>query len=293
MTQTCDPFKVRGPTCVSLSGGRTSAYMLWRVLQSNGGLPEDAIVCFANTGKEDDATLRFVRDCGLQWSIPIAWLEYTRKADDPRFQVVDYDSAARHGEPFERAINDHNMLPNPIARYCTKELKIRTIDRYIRAARGWTSGEYEMMIGIRADESRRVAKIRESNGRDGDRSTPLATAGATARDVGDFWRAQPFDLQLPNMNGKTMHGNCDLCFLKPASQVLALISENPARAVWWVQQESRATRQATDTGHAAKHGTPSRFRDDRPSYAQMLQYAQQQRDMFDPDAEAIGCFCGD
>ena len=30
--------------------------MLWRVLQSNGGLPIEAIVCFANTGKEDEAT---------------------------------------------------------------------------------------------------------------------------------------------------------------------------------------------------------------------------------------------
>jgi hypothetical protein len=38
--------------------------MLWRVLQSHGGgLPEDAIVCFANTGKEDEATLKFVKDC--------------------------------------------------------------------------------------------------------------------------------------------------------------------------------------------------------------------------------------
>ena len=72
-----DPFKIIEPTCISFSGGRTSAYMLWRVLQSNGGLPKDAVACFANTGKEDEATLRFIHDCETNWQVPIKWLEWT------------------------------------------------------------------------------------------------------------------------------------------------------------------------------------------------------------------------
>ena len=64
-----DPFKIIEPTVISFSGGRTSAYMLWRVLQSNNGLPDDAIVCFANTGKEHDATLQFVKDCEINWNV--------------------------------------------------------------------------------------------------------------------------------------------------------------------------------------------------------------------------------
>ena len=71
-----DPFKITEPTVISFSGGRTSAYMLWRVLQSNNGLPDEAIVCFANTGKEEEATLKFVNDCSVNWNVPIHWLEY-------------------------------------------------------------------------------------------------------------------------------------------------------------------------------------------------------------------------
>ena len=57
-----DPFKIIEPTVISFSGGRTSDYMLWRILQSNNGLPSDAKVIFANTGKEEEATLKFVND---------------------------------------------------------------------------------------------------------------------------------------------------------------------------------------------------------------------------------------
>jgi len=66
MSNTINPYRISEPTCISFSGGRTSAFMLWNVLQANDGkLPDEAIVCFANTGKEDEATLKFVHDCSV------------------------------------------------------------------------------------------------------------------------------------------------------------------------------------------------------------------------------------
>jgi 3'-phosphoadenosine 5'-phosphosulfate sulfotransferase (PAPS reductase)/FAD synthetase len=279
-----DPFKIDEPTAISFSGGRTSAYMLWRVLQSNNGLPDQAKAVFCNTGKEDEATLRFVNDCSVRWGIPITWLEY-RVAEVP-FEVVTFETASRNGEPFSALIKKKNYLPNPVARFCTVDLKILTLERYIKSI-GWS--EYENMIGIRADEPRRVAKIRAnpSDGRKGvSRFMPLAQVGVQKEDISQFWKSQDFDLGLPNIGGVTYHGNCDLCFLKGASQLMSLIAEKPERAVWWAAQEGTIS-----NAHIKDGGL---FRKDRPSYAQMMKYSEQQDDMFAMgDDESIACFCGD
>ena len=276
-----DPFKIDGPTCISFSGGRTSAYMLSRVLENNGGMPIEARVLFCNTGKEEEATLRFVHECGTRWGVHITWLEYQPGGG---FAVTSFKDAKRDGEPYEAVIAQRGgTLPNPRSRYCSSELKTRTMHRHLRSI-GWD--EWETMIGIRADEPRRVAKFRFNPHPETKAEyvrVPLADAFVTAQEVGDFWRSQPFDLELPNNNGKTMHGNCDLCFLKPAHQVFSLIAEKPERSVWWAKQE--ADSRATGDGRF--------FRNDRPSYASMAKFAAEQRDMFDHNEEAIACFCGD
>lgn len=273
-----DPFKITEPTCISFSGGRTSAYMLWRVIQSGGGqLPCQAIVCFANTGKEDEATLKFVQDCSDRWNVEVHWVEFQNA--DPAFKRVTFETASRDGEPFEALIRKRNYLPNPVTRFCTVELKIRSIHKYLKSL-GWDHNESMDWVGMRADEQRRAAKIADKS------RIPLVTAGITKSDISAFWKAQPFDLGLPNMNGVTMHGNCDLCFLKGGAQVLSLIAEKPERAIWWAKMEALALALASKPSGAV-------FRSDRPSYAQMAAFAVDQRDMFDPNEEAIACFCGD
>lgn len=258
--------------------------MLCRVLQEhNGKLPEDAVVIFANTGKEEEATLLFVRDCGENWNVPIVWLEY-QDHEDPakRFKVVNFETASRNGEPFMSFIRRQQFLPNAIARLCTIELKIKASHRYIKSVLQWD--EWDSLIGIRADEPRRVARIANNDkAKYETKFAPLAKDGITARDVGEFWRNQSFDLGLPSRNGKAIHGNCDLCFLKGPRQLATLIAEKPSRADWWIKAESEPMCNAPNG---------ARFRLDRPSYADMKRIAIEQIDLF-ADEPTIECFCGD
>ena len=273
-----DHFRIDGPTCISFSGGRTSAYMLWRVLHAHGGtLPAGCHVVFANTGKEAEETLQFVQDCSDRFDVPIVWVEY--RPDGKGWTQVDFHNASRQGEPFEALIRKRNYLPNPVARFCTVELKILRAVDYMRSL---GIEEHENLIGLRADEPSRIAKLRAdpSGGTKGvERRAPLADVGVTKQEVGFFWRHAGFDLALPNHDGTTPEGNCDLCFLKHSATVLSLIAQKPQKAVWWAKQEHSITNPKIANG-----GT---FRSDRPSYGQMLAFTEAQRDFFGHAAAAV------
>lgn len=285
-----NPYLVHGPALISVSGGRTSGFMLRKIIDAHGGrLPADVVPVFCNTGREHEATLIFLREMGERWC-PIVWLEYCYRpvidVDGSRvhgFAVVDYCSASRRGEPFEQMIVAKNFLPNPVMRLCTSELKIRTGNRYARHALGWS--EWDRAVGLRADEPRRVAKMRADESAESV-ILPIATAGHSIDDVRAFWREQPFDLELP-MDDPAF-GNCDLCFLKRRAKLEKVMQSDPTRGEWWARQEERGLADGTSGG---------RFRNDRPTYRQMLtQISVQGRlldDAIQDEAEMLPCDCTD
>jgi len=286
-----NPFLIKEPTCISFSGGRTSAYMLYRILEAHDmSLPEEAIVCFANTGKEEEATLQFVHDCEKNWKIKIHWLEW--RDNKSGYEVVNFETASRNGEPFRQMCIKKKALPNGFMRFCTKELKIDIVHNFIKdIGFGTAENPCNQMVGIRSDEQRRVVKMRGKGGVDhkkdwiGDFLVPLADAGVVSNHVGDFWENQTFNLQTPMYNGKSFHSNCDLCFHKPVAQIVSLIQEKPERAVWWVDMETYAKE---NFAKSVIH-----FSRDHPTYSDMAKFSSDQKDMFDLNEEAIACFCGD
>jgi 3'-phosphoadenosine 5'-phosphosulfate sulfotransferase (PAPS reductase)/FAD synthetase len=272
-----DPFFITGPALVSFSGGRTSGYMLWRILQAHGGtLPDDVHVCFANTGKEREETLRFVHECATRWNVRVRWLEWRSRLKSvpvaQRFDEVGFNSAARDGEPFAALIRSKKFTPNSVARWCTEELKVKTLQAFMEA-NGYGS-EYANVVGLRADEARRVKKGRERGS-----IMPLADAGITNRMVRAFWYAQDFDLDL-----LPFEGNCDGCFLKARPKLWEIERTAPGTLQWWSDIETGIGKGRFVTEY---------------SYAELIQDVRRQPDLFagglfddDPDMDAeCGTWC--
>ncbi len=241
-----NPFRVDGPASISFSGGRTSGLMLRRILDAHGGtLPADVFVVFANTGRERPETLDFVEEVSQRWSVPIVWLERVPPTGDSLvfrysvgFREVTHQTASRNAEPFDALIAERQMLPNTRARFCTTELKVRTMHRWLRDRKGLD--DVTVAVGMRADEPSRVVSRRgrspRSEGIIAEHCVfPLYDAGITKDDVMRFWSAQSFDLKL-----QQHEGNCDLCFLKSSAKRVRIMSDRPDLAAWWVAHEAAA-----------------------------------------------------
>ncbi|SDD94374.1 Phosphoadenosine phosphosulfate reductase family protein [Bradyrhizobium brasilense] len=251
-----NPYRIEGPALISFSGGRTSAYMLFQILLAfDGKLPPDIYVVFANTGREREETLRFVYEVQTRWNIRIHWVEWTPAG----FVEVGYNSASRNGEPFKALIGEKQFLPNAVTRFCTQELKIRTMRDFMRAA-GYD--HWVNAIGLRYDEGSRVLKALARNEAGKERFTtvmPMARAATKVTKRGHimpFWFGEGVD-RVPNpiplapdlpqgfdLGLQDYEGNCDLCFLKAKGARKRLIRDNPGMVDWWKDAEMFAAQVA-------------------------------------------------
>ena len=276
-----NPYRVPRPAVISFSGGRTSAYMLKKIVDAYGGrLPDSVSVIFANTGLERPETLDFVDTCAAAWSVTVHWVEYDWDAPH-RTRVVDFTTASRNGEPYAALIDRKGFVPSVTIRTCSGTLKRDRIESYARHRLGLK--RWHSVIGLRADEQRRVLRMRAMNcgSRTGAHAVlPLADAGVREADVLDWWKHQPFDLGIPSYAG-----NCTLCMLKGRAKLIHLIREDPALADWWIEQEAKVANRTGPDGRACE--SMKRFRLGE-TYAELKAAALAHRDLFDEDAASSG-----
>ena len=289
-----NPYKIEGPALISFSGGRTSGFMLKKILDAyEGKLPSDVHVVFANTGKEMPQTLDFINDCSKNWQLDIVWLELEICDERPiyRTKEVTYDTASKGGEPFSALIQRKKMLPNPYLRICTQELKMNVMKRYM-VNLGYK--EWNNVVGLRYDEQSRVAKIKgqnESNKNKWYSLTPLYEDKITLSEINNFWKESSFDLSLPSFDGKTLAGNCDLCFLKGTKTLTAIIKEKPELADWWIEQENKIEKSAKEV--LDREVSTATFRKNMKfiDLVDLSKLEAKQQELFDDDSRS--CFCHD
>ena len=269
--------------------------MLKKIVDAYGGrLPDAVHVVYANTGQERLESLDFVDICGRAWGVSINWVEYLWDAPY-RTRVVDHATASRNGEPFAALIDRKGFVPSQGLRYCTGFLKRDRIESY---ARHWLGlKRWHSVIGLRADEPRRVWRMRARNcgSRTGASAVlPLADAGVREADVLEWWKRQPFDLGIPSYAG-----NCACCFLKGRAKLIRIIREDPSLADWWIKQEAKVANRTGPDGRVCDSMKVFRLGE---TYAELKAAALADRDLFDEAAEhsdesanadSVDCNCTD
>jgi hypothetical protein len=197
------------------------------------------------------------------------------------------------GESFDNVINNNGLLPSPLRRYCTTEMKMKPIFE-------WWQKEIkevaEFRIGFRANETNRmqnvISKLNENNllefktiigksenGRNKWKNIewqkpkfPLIEDNIYKDTVVEFWKDKP--VQFAFMN------NCVGCFHKQPPLLNYMYKNHKEKIEWFIKKESNR-----------KHNW-DKFRVDGLTYDKIANY-NFTMNMFDDDFnECDSGFCG-
>lgn len=276
---------IKDKLLISFSGGRTSAYMLNYIINDEKYKEKyDFIVVFANTGKEHEGTLEFVRDCEINFGIDIIWIEarhldnngkpFSKKGWGVKFDIVDFKTASRNGEPFEQMLSVLG-IPCSSAPFCSDQLKRKPIEMYLKNI-GWKG--YYKAIGIRCDEIDRM----NPNFKKKKIVYPLIKDHPiTKNQIIEWWGNNFFDLKIPfNL------GNCDICWKKSFKVLIQNTKDFPQRFDWWekmINKHSNKSRNNDKTISFFRGGTSIE------ELFKLGQLSKMQLDLFAEEYKLDGC----
>lgn len=149
-------------TTISYGGGVQSTAMLVLAAQGKLGYDVDAAL-FANVGDDSEhpATLEYVRDVATPWAaergIVVHELRRTRKSGDA-FDGL-YGHVMNHDDPgtLREPIPVRGMNGAPLSRSCTRDWKVGTVGKWLKANGANAADPATVCIGISTDEITRVS----------------------------------------------------------------------------------------------------------------------------------------
>lgn len=251
---------------ISFSGGETSALMTKLLLDKKSD-EYDAIVVFANTGRENEETLEFVERCDKEFGFNVVWVEALvdmRYGYGIRHTVVDFKTANRTGKPFEDIIKKYG-IPNRTSPYCSKYLKKYTIRSYAKSI-GYEKAF--IAIGYRNDEIDRMSEHKKR-----DRLIyPFISIWPHSKPmINRWWSEQSFRLNL-----KGYQGNCKTCWKKSLRKLMTIADENPEHFDWDIEMEEKYENFIPESRKENKNiKPPLRFHRQNLSAKDILQMSKQ------------------
>lgn len=207
---------------VSFSGGRTSAYLV-HLMEQRRAAGEEVHFTFMDTGAEHPKTYEFIRDLVKHWNIPLVCLRLQVNPElgqGNSYRVVDISDIGPDLKPWEDMCSKYGTpyFGGPL---CTRAMKTEVFTRYCVDAFG--KNNYQTWLGIRADEPKR---LKERKG-----VSYLADISSLEKaDILDWWKEQPFDLQIPEHLG-----NCVFCIKKGLNKIALAARDEPELAAGFWQ----------------------------------------------------------
>lgn len=253
------------PKIVSLSGGRTSAYL--------ADILEADEYVFCDTGAEDQATYDFIREFAANRDIKLTCLRVEINPELGKgnsYKLVSLDEIGPDLKPWRDMVVKYGD-PAINFPFCTARMKTEPCEKYLKDQYG---DHYELYLGMRYDEPKRLwgadiyrelVKMGISGATATDLftqtyngaalNTPRASEKLTAmvekrlgmikkkklnylanisdfekKDVLRYWSQQPFDLQI-----EEHLGNCVFCIKKGESKLALAIKDRPDSAIKFIE----------------------------------------------------------
>ena len=174
-------------------------------------------------------------------------------ASTPPLVFRDVAQLDRTGAPM-MALVDYGRLPSRRFRLCTSYLKVQAAHKYLHGLSDYKTTKYLSLIGFRADEPRRLAKMRDSNDAVAARedagkhylkwidemAAPLADAGMTREDVLKVYRSRPLaGLSFDPSDDRLLLSNCRGCFFGNRAAREQVAREHQRFAEYWEALERK------------------------------------------------------
>lgn len=227
---------------VTVSGGRSSAFMAYHILTNEKYNDYNKVFIFANTGQERKETIDFLKNIEKYWGIKLVIVEAVGSEEmgiGIGFKVVEWETISMDSEPFREIIKHKNKgvfegVPNQESPYCSENLKTIPCKKYCDSIFGVNN--YVKAIGYRKEDMPKRITLTEVK-EDKTRIFPLITDFETIigiPELNKFWDNQLFKLTI---HGK--FGNCELCWKKSHNNLIENIRFGVRSVDFWQEMEQK------------------------------------------------------